>query len=356
MSSFSTYRVVGVMSGTSLDGIDLCEIEFKVKNGAWSFEIFETQTIAYSDEWVNTLKSAHQLSTTEVQSIDEAYTTLLADTIGTFKKKCQPIDLVSSHGHTIWHEPHKGITKQIGNLKTLQENLKTPVVCDFRVQDVSLGGQGAPLVPVGDKLLFSEYDFCVNIGGFANVSFKDDGERIAFDICPANKVLNQYAEHLGFAFDKNGEIARSGKCNSELLNKLDNLMYYQKQPPKSLGVEWLETEIYPLIESYNMSIKDKLHTFCHHIANQMAVVFKQHNSKVLLTGGGVYNSFLIQLLKKASPDTEFIIPGKNIIEYKEALIFGLLGVLKLRNEVNVLSSVTGAKHDHSSGVIVYNLI
>jgi len=351
MSTNSTYRVIGVMSGTSLDGVDLCEIEFKIVDSKWSFQIFETQTVAYADEWVDILKHAHQQTHVEVERIDKRYTALLGDIISTFKARCETIDLVCSHGHTIWHEPHKGITKQIGNLKPLHEKLKTTVVCDFRVQDVKIGGQGAPLVPIGDRILFGEYDYCVNIGGFANISFETNKGRIAYDVCPANKVLNHYAEQLGFAFDKGGELARSGTCHSGLLDQLNGLSYYQKQPPKSLGVEWVESEIYPLVDSYAISTEDKLNTYCHHIAKQMALTFQHNASKILITGGGVYHSFLIELLKIAAPKSEFVIPDKSLIDYKEALIFGLLGVLKFRNEVNVLSSVTGAKHDHSSGVV-----
>lgn len=354
MKSSSTYRVIGVMSGTSLDGIDLCEIEFTLKNDIWHFEIFETETVGYSAEWVDILKNAHRLGPAEVDDIDKKYSLLLAEIIKHFKTKCGPIDLVCSHGHTIWHEPHKGITKQIGNLKLLQEKLNTTVVCDFRTNDVKLGGQGAPLVPVGDRLLFSEYTYCLNIGGFANVSFEENGERIAYDICPANKVLNSYAEQLGFAFDENGALAKSGQSQTELFNQLNQLEYYKKQPPKSLGVEWVELCILPLIESFQISTKDKLNTFCHHIAFQLAKAFQQQRAKILLTGGGVYNTYLIQLLKETSPDSTFIIPDQKTTEYKEALIFGLLGVLKYRNEVNVLSSVTGAKYNHSSGVVFRN--
>ena len=225
MHTNSTYRVIGVMSGTSLDGVDLCEIEFARKEKSWAFKIFKTQTVPYSAEWITVLKNAHQQSPVELEKTDLRYTALLADLIAEFKQQCAPIDLVCSHGHTIWHEPHKGITRQIGNLKLLQEKLNTRVVCDFRTADVKLGGQGAPLVPVGDRLLFNEYDYCVNIGGFANVSFEKGNQRIAYDICPANTVLNHYAEQLGFDYDNNGAMAKKGSCNTELLNRLNEIAF-----------------------------------------------------------------------------------------------------------------------------------
>ena len=286
MSAVSTYRVIGVMSGTSIDGLDLCHVEFKLENKSWTFRILNDETVSYSKEWVEVLKNAHLLSSSEIDELDREYTLFLAQTINAFKIKCQHIDLICSHGHTIWHEPDKGITKQIGNLKLLQELTNTIVVCDFRVNDVKLGGQGAPLVPLGDQLLSGDYEYCVNIGGFANISYNRNKSRIAYDICPANKVLNRYAELRGHHYDKNGALAKKGRCNNTLLKKLNGLGYYKNPPPKSLGVEWVENEIFPVIEAFDISINDKLNTFCHHIANQLMRSFKKNKPRVLLTGGG----------------------------------------------------------------------
>jgi anhydro-N-acetylmuramic acid kinase len=342
------------MSGTSLDGVDLCEVIFNNTEDSWKFDILSAETIPYSKEWIQRLKEGHRLSKTEILKLDQDYTALLSEIILSFMEKISRVDLVCSHGHTIWHQPEKGFTYQIGNLKLLREKLQTPVVCDFRTADVQLGGQGAPLVPIGDRLLFANYEYCINIGGFVNISFEDSRQRLAFDICPANKVLNHYAEQLGFAYDEDGQISKEGKCNKHLLEKLNALSYYHQNPPKSLGIEWVEKEIFPVIDSFNISIADKMHTFCHHIAFQISKIIKGKNSVALFTGGGVYNSFLMRLIKEACPNVNVVIPNPQLIEYKEALIFGLLGVLKFRNEVNVLSSVTGAKHDHSSGVVFYD--
>jgi len=214
-----------------------------------------------------------------------------------------------------------------------------------------LGGQGAPLVPIGDRILFSDYDHCLNLGGFSNVSFEQDGKRIAFDISPVNTVLNFYANKLGLAYDDKGEIARSGETDMSLLEELDALSYYQKPYPKSLGFEFVKTIVLPLMESYNLSIEDKMHTFIKHIAKQTAFALPERKGKMLVTGGGAYNTFLLECMRNYMPEMQIIVPDAKTLEYKEALIFGLLGVLKLRKEINVLSSVTGAKKDHSSGII-----
>ena len=348
-----TYNVIGVMSGTSLDGIDLAHVHFSIVDGKWSFDIYETETVSYDNDWLNKLQTAIDFSEDKLKELNKDYTFLLANSIKTFIKKhqLQKLDAVCSHGHTILHQPQNGYTLQIGNLPKIANHCNQIVVCDFRVQDILLGGQGAPLVPIGDRILFSEYDFCLNLGGFSNISFEQNDTRIAFDISPVNTVLNFYANQLGLDYDDKGQLAASGKVNSELLNELNALEYYKKQFPKSLGFEFIKEIVLPLIEQYNIPIEDKLNTFTEHITFQIAVALPNKKGKLLATGGGVYNAFLIERLKFCLPEFEIIIPDKKTIEFKEALIFALLGVLKLRNEINALSSVTGAKHDHSSGII-----
>lgn len=350
-----TYNVIGVMSGTSLDGIDLAHVHFSIVDGKWSFDIYETETVSYDNDWLNKLKTAIDFSEDKLKELNKNYTVLLSNIIKTFIKKhqLQKLDAVCSHGHTILHQPQNGFTLQIGNLPEIANHCNQTVVCDFRVQDVLLCGQGAPLVPIGDRILFSEYDFCLNLGGFSNVSFEQNDTRIAFDISPVNTVLNFYANQLGLDYDDKGQLAASGKLNSELLNELNELEYYKKQFPKSLGFEFVKETVLPLIEQYNIPIEDKLNTFTEHITFQIAVALPSKKGKLLATGGGAYNDFLIERLKLWLPELEIIIPDKKTIEFKEALIFALLGVLKLRNEVNVLSSVTGAKHNHTSGVIYF---
>ena len=348
------YRVIGVMSGTSLDGIDLVYVNFK-KEKTWLFKIICAETYSYDEKWRDKLRSLISYSDYGLREIDTAYTTYLATVINDFIKKndIKRLDAICSHGHTALHQPHKKITYQIGNKPELASLTHHMVVCDFRVQDVALGGQGAPLVPIGDELLFSEYDFCLNLGGFANISTKINGERIAYDICPVNIVLNRYIKTLGFDFDDQGKIASTGTVNDSLLNELNKLDFYIASNPKSLGLEWVDKMIIPIIESYGLEVKDVLRTFVEHIAVQISKeINKKNNASILTSGGGAYNSFLINRLQFLT-NNNLVIPSKEIIEFKEALIFAFLGVLRLRNEVNSLKSVTGAEKDHSSGVIFH---
>lgn len=348
-----SYNVVGVMSGTSLDGVDLAHIYFTINEGKWSFQIHESETVAYSEEWISKLKRAVDFSENELIRLNEDYTSLLSKVISEFivKHKIENLDAICSHGHTILHQPHNGITLQIGNLPKIAKLINQKVVCDFRVQDVRLGGQGAPLVPIGDRILFSDYDYCLNLGGFSNVSFEENGNRIAFDISPVNTVLNFYAEKLGFKYDNGGEIAKSGLVNNELLDKLNSFDFYKKKYPKSLGFEFVKTSVLPLIDEFQISDRDKLRTFVEHISLQISLALPLKKGKMLVTGGGAYNDFLLERMKFYMPDLELVIPNSKIIEFKEALIFALLGVLKIRNEVNVLASVTGSNRDHSSGEV-----
>ncbi len=341
------------MSGTSLDGIDLAEIIFNYFEEKWSFKILKCETIPYSSFWKDELREAINYSREQLERLDFKYTEKLSEEIRGFiqRNNIQELDAICSHGHTILHRPERGFTLQIGNLPRLAKMIFHTVVCDFRTQDVKVGGQGAPLVPIGDRLLFSEYDYCLNLGGFANVSSEVNDNRIAYDICPVNIVLNLYAEKLGNDFDEDGKWAKRGIVNSLLLEKLNSLSFYSQKPPKSLGFEWVRENIFPLLNNFNISSEDILRTFTEHIAMQLAIQFSE-NASVLITGGGVYNSFLIERLKNLS-SVEVVIPSSEIIEYKEALIFGLLGVLKLRGEINCLASVTGAKKDHSTGEVFF---
>lgn len=345
-----TYSVIGVMSGTSLDGIDLLHCTLK-KGETWSFEIHTASTYAYSPIWVEKLQHAHTWPLEKIKALDEDYTLLLSKYINRFitDNSLHKIDFIASHGHTILHQPENGFTYQIGNLPKLAGLTKQKVICDFRELDVKLGGQGAPLVPIGDRLLFGDYDACINLGGFANISFEENNQRIAYDICPVNKVLNPYANQLGKEFDKNGAIARASVPNLKLLSQLENLQYYSKPAPKSLGTEWLEAQFLPLLNLAGLNSEEIIATCTKHFALQISKAISSHK-QVLFTGGGAFNTYLMELIS-AETDAQLILPDPAIINYKEALIFGLLGVLKDREEINVLSSVTGASRDHSSGNI-----
>ncbi|MCM8567748.1 anhydro-N-acetylmuramic acid kinase [Gramella jeungdoensis] len=348
----TNYRLIGVMSGTSLDGVDLVltEISFEEKT---DFKIIASETFPYTREWQKKLEGAINLDPAELNKLDNEYTIYLADVIKRFIKKydIDLIDAVCSHGHTVKHRPNQGVTFQIGNRPKLAKLIEAPVVCDFRVQDVELGGEGAPLVPIGDRLLFNEYKYCINLGGFANVSLENESQRIAYDICPVNTVLNYFMRKLEKDYDEDGKLARAGELDEELLEKLDSLKYYKKDPPKSLGIEWVNCEVIPLIENNTEEIPNIVRTYTVHVAKQIANCLDDDpDSKVLLTGGGTFNTFLIEEIKSRSK-CDFIVPEKQLIDFKEALIFALLGVLKLRGEINVLHSVTGARIDHSSGRI-----
>jgi anhydro-N-acetylmuramic acid kinase len=345
-------HIIGLMSGTSLDGIDLAHIVF-TKNEIISYQILEHETIPYSKEWILELKKAIQYTDNELDELNVKYTKYLGNCIKNFIEKYHlknKIDYVASHGHTIKHQPEKGITLQIGNLSEISEIVEKTVVCDFRVQDVKLGGQGAPLVPIGDEILFSKYDYCINIGGFSNISTKINNQRIAFDVSPANIVLNHYCNKINLDFDNKGMIAESGNNNLELFNKLNLLDFYSQNAPKSLGLEFVQKEIFPIIESFKLDIPTILHTFVNHIAYQISQVIEEKKT-IFITGGGAYNDFLMLKINHYLPKNHIIIPDKTTIEYKEALIFGLLGFLRMNNEINVLKSYTGAARDHCSGVI-----
>lgn len=353
----NSYKVLGVMSGTSLDGVDIAECYFdsvKESDGSasrWTYRIGVAETIPYSKDWQLRLKEAVHFSKGRLQTLNEEYTVLLGGMIAHFITKHDLNDLIAvcSHGHTVLHQPDRGITFQIGNLSTISEVTQQTVVCDFRVKDVENGGQGAPLVPIGDRLLFSEYDYCLNLGGFANCSFEQDGRRLAYDICPVNIVMNPLAESLGFPFDDCGNIAASGCLDTSLLDQLNALAFYSQSAPKSLGLEWVQKNVFPLLDASEISAEDKLHTFVEHVAQQLSQQFKLH-SKVFVTGGGAYNSYLLDRVRFYT-ELELIVPGPTLLEYKEALVFGLLGVLRLRGEANSLSSVTGAREDVCGGVI-----
>jgi len=344
------YYIIGQMSGTSLDGVDLVyvKIVFDIK---YNFEIIYSETVAYSNEWQQRLVNGFNLNRMRLKDLDHNYGLLLGKIIKQFieRNQIERVDFISSHGHTIFHKPELEYTLQIGNGREITEVTGVKTICDFRVQDVKLGGQGAPLVPIGDKLLFSEFDYCLNLGGFANVSLDKNKEKIAFDICPTNIVLNYYIRQLGVAFDNEGKMASTGEINIDLLNELNQLSFYKDVPPKSLGFEFIQDTILPLIDKYSLEVKDVLRTFLEHSAIQIGEVLNT-SGKCLTTGGGVFNTFLIERIKVHS-ETEIYIPSKQIADYKEALIFAFLGYLKNLNQVNCLSSVTGAKRDHSSGII-----
>lgn len=352
--SSKTYCAIGVMSGTSLDGIDIVCCNFIANNGLWNFEVLAAEEIPYDLEWKAKLSEAFYKTDTEIQKLHFEYGEFLGDKIKAFIKNhyLRP-ELIASHGHTIFHLPEKGYTLQIGDGAAIASATETLTINNFRAEDVSKGGQGAPLVPVGDKLLFSQYDICLNIGGIANISYDFEGARLAFDVCPANQPLNILAEKKGLNFDFGGNNARSGKLHPELLNQLNQLGYYRQAFPKSLGREWVESEFMPFINTSDLDYDSLLRTVTEHIAIQIASAANHLDStKMLITGGGAKNKFLIERITHLCKH-DIVLPSPKIIDFKEAIVFAFLGVLKFRGEVNCFASVTGANEDSSSGDLFF---
>jgi len=347
---FMKRNIIGLMSGTSCDGLDIVLCQFDQSSGGYSSELMAHKFIPYDLSFSESLKNAIHLSSADLHQLHHSYGDYLGLQVNLFveENNLDNVDWVSSHGHTVLHQPAKGYTFQIGYGGNIKQVCGIPVVCDFRVQDVVLGGQGAPLVPVGDQFLYSSYAACVNLGGFSNVSLVKDDQRIAFDISPFNILMNPLAQKLGFEFDKGGEIAESGQLNVDLLRQLNEIPYYKNQAPKSLSLEDVYQYFDPIIGKYSLSVPDLLHTLLCHFVEQLIDVLPA--GEVLITGGGAKNSFFIQLLKERFSG-EVIIPDERIVDFKEAIVFAFLAYLKLENKINVLASVTGASKDHSSGCI-----
>lgn len=351
MSVSSRYRVVGLMSGTSLDGLDIALCEFS-KTERWAFKIEAASTIPYDSHWKNVLACLHRLNGEELMQSHTAYGSYLGEQVKRFLSRQQgTIDFIASHGHTVFHRPADGFTFQAGCGATLAAVSGLPVVYDFRTADVALGGQGAPLVPIGDRLLFPEYAACLNLGGIANISFERDGKRLAYDIAPCNLLLNALAQRAGKEFDAGGDMAGRGTVNPALLSKLNEAGYYRRSSPKSLGREDVERDFLPLLTSVGV-LEDVMATVCRHIAEQIALSLTAMDTSatLLVTGGGALHAHLLREIESACRMT--VTTGSSeLLHFKEALVFAFLGVLRMRSEVNVLSSVTGSERDHSAGVV-----
>lgn len=359
MPAHDSYRAIGLMSGSSLDGVDLAYCHFSFTDGRWHFSVEKTACIEYSQEWLFKLRSARGLDGRSLWRLHADYGHLLGGMVADFVEANDlkgKVDLIASHGHTIFHFPDQRFTAQIGDGAAIAAVTGMPVVSDLRSSDVALGGSGAPIVPIGDRLLFPQYAYLLNLGGIANITIKAGDSITAFDICPANQVLNHYAQQLGHQFDVNGHLAASGQINAELLSALNTLDYYQRSAPKSLDNGYTTDHILPAVEKYSISIQDKLATATEHIAVQIglhisrASVAAGPHVKMLVTGGGAFNTYLINRISHHA-NVIVEVPSAQIVSYKEAIVMALIGVLRLRGEVNVLSSVTGASRDARCGAI-----
>jgi anhydro-N-acetylmuramic acid kinase len=355
MDKKASYKVIGLMSGTSLDGLDIAYCIFQQHTDGWKYRIQHAETIKYTSGWIAKLSQAHTLSAEEFAELDMSYGKLVGSLTANFVQKNKVrADFVSSHGHTIFHQPKKGFTTQLGSGLAIHAVTGLPVVYDFRTLDVLFGGQGAPLVPAGDKFLFSEYDVCLNLGGIANLSVDVKKSRKAFDICFVNMALNYLAGKKAKAYDKNGDMASAGEIDKKLLQNLEKIYSKLKKTRPSLGRELFESAVRPLLDNEKISLSDRLHTVSYAAAKEIAeaITSSKANAKVLCTGGGAFNTFLIsQILDFVGNEVMVVIPEEQIVKFKEALVFGFLGVLRVRDEINCLKSVTGASVNSSSGIL-----
>jgi anhydro-N-acetylmuramic acid kinase len=349
------FKVIGMMSGTSLDGLDIALCQFERVNHQWSFSIEAAQLIKYPKAWSKKLSEAHELSAMDLISLDREYGIYLGKTCRAFmgEYKIRP-DFIASHGHTVFHQPKHGFTFQIGNGNDIFSITDVPVIYDFRSLDVSLQGQGAPLVPVGDKLLFADYEICLNLGGIANLSAGVKGVRKAFDVCFCNMAFNYLTNTIGKSYDKNGVLASSGQVNENLLKELKAFYKPLKQRRPSLGREFFEDGLRKLLTQKHIPLEDRLATSVESTAFEIATAAKELSGKSMLcTGGGAFNSFLIsRILDHAEDAFSVVIPDQQVVKFKEAVVFAFLGVLRACGEPNCLKSVTGATKDNSGGVMV----
>ena len=346
-----TFSAIGVMSGSSLDGLDLAFCEFK-RNSGWSFKILKAKTSPFPEEWRLKLISLPSKSQQEIDKTNVQFGQFIGEAVNEFLQDgdSKP-DLIASHGHTVFHEPERGFTLQIGDGQTIAKLTGITTINDFRSKDIELGGQGAPLVPIGDALLFKEFDFCLNIGGIANISFDKNGKRLAFDICAANQLLNHLSLQLGAPFDKGGAFAQLGKLNVPLFEKLNNDPFFLLEPPKSLSNQYVQMAFTSLLEASDSSVEDKLYTVVKHIAFQVNEATKHAiTGQILVSGGGAHNRFLLDAISMET-NKELFVPDKEIVDFKEALIFAFMGILRHLGEVNCLASATGASENCSGGVI-----
>ena len=355
------YKVIGLMSGSSLDGLDIAHVQLEEVRGRWSYEILQAECLPYTDKWVASLHHARDLNIPDFLRLHTAYGKYLGDQVNEFiarRNLAHQVHFIASHGHTVFHEPEHRTTCQLGDGAAIAAATRLPVISDLRAMDVALGGQGAPIVPIGDKLLFGDYDYLLNIGGIANITIQPGGAVLAFDICPANQILNTLSAREGKTMDEGGAMAASGSLLPDVQDELDNAAYYKLPPPKSLSNEAARDLVFPILLQSEHSPCDLLHTYTLHIATQIAEAIKRYphgkaEAKLLATGGGAFNSFLMaETQKRLAPyGITIVVPDDKVVKYKEALVMALIGALRWREEANVLCSVTGASRDSIGGAL-----
>lgn len=344
-----TYRALGVMSGSSLDGLDLALCALTERRGRWSHAIIKARTVHYPQALRDRLLHAMHGSALELARLD-------ADLGGFIGQACKRFlrgeraELIASHGHTIFHRPELGFSTQIGSGARIAAITGITTVCDFRSADIALGGQGAPLVPLGERLLFPEFKAFINLGGICNISLHGPDRIVGYDVCIGNQALNHLANEAGVPFDRDGELARKGSLDAALLKRLNDLPFHRQRPPKSLGRERFEESVLPLVDDRSEALEKRLRTMVEHIAGQLAKALKHAEGPVLLTGGGAHNRFLVERIA-ACGRAVLVLPPKTTIDFKEALIFALLGALRMRGGPTALATVTGARRDTVGGAV-----
>ena len=339
----TSYSIIGGMAGSSMDGLDLAYVHFTKTSDGWIFDLKKSEVIAYPEDLYDQLKDAINHDKTHKAKLDLRFGTWISNAINEFKKDLPDIDILGIHGHTVIHEPKNKVSWQLGDGQTIANRTGIPAVTDFRTLDVENNGQGAPLVPFGDFELFHEYDACLNLGGIANISVLETRE--AWDICPCNQVLNFFAQKLGKNFDYDGKLAKQGNFISSFYSEISSMSFFSVPPPKSLPNNFISNGTLDQVQP-----EDGLNTYCQFVADQIGASLKG-SGKLLVTGGGAFNGFLIEKIKESLESWSVVIPDQNLITFKESLVFAFLALRRFRNETNTLSSVTGASKDLSSGVI-----
>ncbi len=350
------YNIIGVMSGTSMDGLDIAHVTLEEKEGGkWAYKINVAKTVAYHEKWRLRLSKLRHQNSLIFYKTDRFYGQYIGEQVKVFIDEHNlEVDLISSHGHTVFHQPDKNISVQVGDGNSIYAYTGIPTVTNFRALDVILGGEGAPLVGIADQYLFGEFDMCLNLGGFANISAQINSSRIAYDVCPCNIVLNRIAREFDKEFDEDGEIAEKGNIDYDLLSDLNAIEFYDYEPPKSLGREWISSNFWFNVRNSIAKKEDKMKTLVDHIAQQIGYNIDDLSSgdasskRILVTGGGAFNKTLISHLRSHT-EAEIVVPDDLMIDFKEALAFALLGILRVQNKTNVLSVATGSSADSVSG-------
>lgn len=359
----NTYHVIGVMTGSSLDGIDLAYTKISVENNQYSYEVLITECLPLPQKWKLRIEQLVMQNAVTYLKTSAFFGHFLGERIAEFIDTHQlkeQLDFIASHGQTVFHQPENLFTSQIGDGAAIARKTGFPVICDFRSIDVALGGQGAPVAPIADRLFFPDYKLFLNLGGIANIAVKIHDKFIAFDITAANLALNKVAKLKGADYDHDGNIAANGEIDAKLFEELNGSWYYEKDYPKSLSGGWVSKVMLPTLSRHNISVENKMRSIVEHIAHQINESMKKieqkenvqfsKNDKMLATGGGAFNKFLIKRIEEVIP-VSITIPDEQTIKFKESILMALMGVLRVRGEANCIASVTGAERDAIGGAI-----